>query len=233
MRITQPQHGQSRRPYGRDHDQECFLDVLCVKYSGKSAGLTIYEDSLHTNIIGEFSLKEFLNENQVRSPVVRTEYAEVQEINRVSYRSLHSTTKIGKKWIPVTARVIPGVALPLLVGINFSDGHAECPTMQRQVNDLNAPRIFFFRDSKAPISNITLKHLNRIHRDMDHPDHTQMATECIKLGHKVSKAVELCEEVINDTHLFSLEYMDTGYTIAKFESRYEMLNMLSSIELCA
>ena len=123
---------------------ECYLDVLCVKYSGKSAGLTIYEDSLRTNIIGEFSLKEFLKENQVRSPVVRTENAEVQEINRVSYRSSHSMTKIGKKWIPVTARLIPGVALPLLVGMNFRDGHAECPTMQRQVNDINAPRIFFF-----------------------------------------------------------------------------------------
>jgi len=119
------------------------LDVLCVKHSGKPAGLTIYEDSLRTNIIGEFSLKEFLKDNQVKGPVVQTQYAEVQEINRVSYRSLHSTTKIGKKWIPVTAKVIPGVALPLLVGMNFRDGHAECPTMQRQVNDLNTPRIFY------------------------------------------------------------------------------------------
>ena len=63
--------------------------------------------------------------------------------------------------------------------------------MQRQVNNLNAPKIFFFRDSKAPTSSITLKHLNRIHRDMDHPDYTQMATECVRLGHKVSKSVEL------------------------------------------
>ena len=46
---------------------ECFLDILCTKYSGMSAGMTIYEDSLHTNIIGEFSLKEFLKENQVPS----------------------------------------------------------------------------------------------------------------------------------------------------------------------
>ena len=57
--------------------------------------------------------------------------------------------------------------------------------MQRQVNNLNAPKIYFFCDSKAHISSITLKHLNRIHRDMDHPDHTQMATECVRLGHKV------------------------------------------------
>ena len=89
------------------------------------------------------------------------------------------------------AKVIPGVALPLLVGVNFRDGHAECPDMQRQVNNLNAPKIYFFRDSKALISSITLKHLNGIHRDMDHQDHTQMATECVRLGHKVSKAVEL------------------------------------------
>ena len=47
---------------------ECLLDVLCVKYSGTSAGLTIYEDSLSTNIIGEFSLNDFLKENKVRSP---------------------------------------------------------------------------------------------------------------------------------------------------------------------
>ena len=53
---------------------ECFLDVLCTKYSSTSAGLTIYEDSLRTNIIGEFSLKEFLKENQVRSPVLQMAY---------------------------------------------------------------------------------------------------------------------------------------------------------------
>ena len=61
--------------------------------------------------------------------------------------------------------------------------------MQRQVNNLNAPKIYFFQDSKAPTSSIMLKH--RIHRDMDHPDYTQMATECVRLGHKGSKAVEL------------------------------------------
>ena len=104
---------------------KCFLDVLCTKYSGTSTGLTIYEDSLRTNIIGEFSLMDFLKENQVRSPVVRTEYIEIQEINRVLYRSMHTATKVDKKWLPVTARVIPGVALPLLVGMNFRDGHAE------------------------------------------------------------------------------------------------------------
>ena len=77
---------------------ECLLDPLCVQYSGMSAGLTIYEDSLYTNIIGEFSSKDFLKENQIRSPVVRTQYTEVQEIDMVSYRSMHTTTKVDKKW---------------------------------------------------------------------------------------------------------------------------------------
>ena len=103
---------------------ECLLDILCIKYSGKSAGMTIYEDSLRTNIISEFLLNDFLKENQIRGPVVRKEYAEVQDINMISYRSMHTTTKVDKKWLPVTARVIPGVALPLLVGMNFRDGHA-------------------------------------------------------------------------------------------------------------
>ena len=92
------------------------------------------------NIIGEFSLNDFLKENQIRSPVVRKEYTEVQGINMVSYRSMHTTTKVDKKWLPVTARVIPGVALPLLVGMNFRDGHAEDLDMQKKVNNLNAPR---------------------------------------------------------------------------------------------
>ena len=92
---------------------ECLLDTLCVKYSGMSAGLTIYEDS------------------QVRSPVVRMQYKEVQEIDMVSYRSMHTTTKVDKKWLPEPARVIPGVALLLLVDMNFRDGHAEDPDKQK------------------------------------------------------------------------------------------------------
>ena len=116
---------------------ECLLDVLCVKHSSKPGGLTIYEDSLHTNIIGELSLEEFLKDNQGKNPTVRTTYAEVQEINRVSYRSLYFTTKIGKRHIPVMAKVIPGMVLPLLLGMNFRDDHSECPALQRQVNDLN------------------------------------------------------------------------------------------------
>ena len=67
---------------------------------------------------------------------------------------------------------LPGVSLPLLVGMNFRDGHAEDPDMQKKLSNLNTPKVFFFRDSKAPISSITLNNLSHIHRDMDHADYT-------------------------------------------------------------
>ena len=100
---------------------ECFLDLLCLKYACTPVGRTIYVDGLHTNIIGEFSVDEFLKINQARSPVIRTEYVEVQEINKVSYRSIYTVNKVGKKWLPVTPQIIPGVTLPLLMGMNFKD----------------------------------------------------------------------------------------------------------------
>ena len=54
-------------------------------------------------IIREFSVDELLKVNQARCPVIRTEYVEVQEINKVSDRSMHTVTKVDKKWLPVTA----------------------------------------------------------------------------------------------------------------------------------
>ena len=38
---------------------------------------------------------------------------------------MHTLIKVGKKWLPVTTQVIPGVTLPLLMGMNFKDGHAK------------------------------------------------------------------------------------------------------------
>ena len=35
--------------------------------------------------------------------------------------------KVGKKWIPIIARIIPGVSIPLLIGMNYKDFHAEEP----------------------------------------------------------------------------------------------------------
>ena len=97
---------------------ECLLDVLCIKHSSKPGNLILYEDSLRTNIIGELSLDYFLKENQGKDPIVRRAYAEVQEIDRVSYRSLCFITKVGERYIPITAKVIPGMVLPLLIPIS-------------------------------------------------------------------------------------------------------------------
>ena len=143
---------------------ECLLDVICVKHSSKPGNITLYEDSLHTNIIGELSLEYFLQENQGKDPVVRRAYAEVQEIDRVSYRSLCIITKVGERHVPITAQTIPGLVMPLLVGMDFRDNHIVCPTLQRQVNELNSPRIYFFKDKQAPTSRMSLKQVRRIHR---------------------------------------------------------------------
>ena len=62
---------------------------------------------------------------------------------------MHTFTKVDKKWLPVTARIIPGVSLLLLMGMNFRDGHAEDPDMQKKLRNLNTPRVFFFKDNKA------------------------------------------------------------------------------------
>ena len=207
--------------------------------------------------MGELSLEYFLQENQGKDPVVRRAYAEVQEIDRVSYKSLCFITKVGERYVPITAQIIPGLVMPLLVGMDFRDNHIECPTLQRQVNELNFPRIYFFKDKQAPTSRMSLKQVRRIHKDMDHPDHTQMTTECTRLGHKVDRTVELrisriiqeCQvcknksrlfshghgnkyntpfntdvlvrrEVVTGdkyyTHLFTIECMDTGFTIARY-----------------
>ena len=168
---------------------ESLLDVICVKHSSKPGNITLDEDRLCTIIIGELSLKYYLKDNQGKNPVVRRVYAEVQEIDRVSYRSLSILTKVGERHVPITAQIIPGLVMPLLVGMDFRDTHIECPTLQKQVNELNSPRIYFFKDKQVP--RMSLNQVRHIHRYMDHPDHAQMTTECTRLGHKVDRIVEL------------------------------------------
>ena len=133
-----------------------LLDLICVNHSSKPGAITLYEDRLRTNIIGELGLKQFLKDNRGKKPVVRRSYTEVLEIDKVSYRSLCIITKMGERHLPITAHIIPGVALPLLVGRDFKDTHIEWPTLQKQVNELNSPRIFF-KDKKVTKARMTLK----------------------------------------------------------------------------
>ena len=110
------------------------------------------------------------------------------DLGTTIYRPWTQTTQKG---LPVTANVIPGISLRLLMGMNFKDGHGEDPYMQRKLSNLNTPKIFFFKDNKVPNPNVTVKHVGHIHRDMDHADHTQMATKGIRLGCKMNKSAEL------------------------------------------
>ena len=122
---------------------------------------------------------------------IRRQYSEVQDIDQISYRSLTHNTRIGDRYIPIVAKIIPGTALPLLMGRDFRDDHAESPAQQKQVNELNHPRVYFFKREKTSKPRLTLKQLERIHRDGNHPDFTEMTQECTRLGHKVDKAAEL------------------------------------------
>ena len=170
---------------------ENLLDALCVKYSSHSSGLIIYDDRLKTNIIGEFSVDEFRRIYQTRKPLVRRQYTEVHDVDQISYRSLTHNTRIGDRYIPIVARIIPGIALPLLMGRDFRDDHAETPAQQKQVNELNHPRIYFFKRDKTSKPRLTLKQLERIHKKGNHPDFMEMTQESTRLGHKVDKAAEL------------------------------------------
>ena len=120
------------------------------KYSSQPSGLIIYDDRLKANIIGEFSVDEFLKEHQSSEPAVRRQYFEVQDIDQISYRSLYHTTRIGDRYIPIVVRIIPGIVLPLLTGRDFRDDHAESPAQQRQVNELNHPQVYFSGEIKLP-----------------------------------------------------------------------------------
>ena len=130
---------------------ECLLDVLCIKHSS-SGNLILYEDSLRTNIIGELSLEYFLQENKGKDPVVRRAYAEVQEIDRVSYRSLCFITKVGERYVPITAQIIPGMVMPLLVGMDFGTTILSVrPSKDRLMNSISQGSIFLRINRLPPL----------------------------------------------------------------------------------
>ena len=116
-------------------------------------GKHIYVKELHKNVIGSLSILQYVHSHQSNTPVVRTEYVKVQDIDQVSYRSLHKVIKVGKNWIPINAHIIPGVSIPLLIGMNYKDFHAEDPDTQRKINGLNTNKIFFLQDHKSTTTN--------------------------------------------------------------------------------
>ena len=90
-------------------------------------GKQIYIRELQKNIIGSLSIPQYIHIHQGNTPVVRTEYAELQDQGLVSYRSLYTVIKVGTKTIPIVARIVSGMSIPLLIGMNYRDAHAEDP----------------------------------------------------------------------------------------------------------
>ena len=77
-------------PKKGSHSVRLFFDNICFKYSVMPAGKHIYVNGLHSNIVGSLSIPQYVHIYQSNSPVVRSEYIEVQEIDQISYRSLHT-----------------------------------------------------------------------------------------------------------------------------------------------
>ena len=94
---------------------ESLMDTLCFKYANIPAVKHIYVRELQQNIIGSLSIPQYVHNHQGNSPIVRTEYTEVQDLGLVSYRSLYTVIKVGTKTIPIVACIIPGMSIPLLM----------------------------------------------------------------------------------------------------------------------
>ena len=101
------------------------MDNLCFKYADMPAGKHIYIRKLQHYIIVSLSIPQYVHIHQGNSPVMRTQYAEIQDLGLVSYRSLYTVIKVGTKTIPIVARIVPGMSIPLLIGMNNRDAHAE------------------------------------------------------------------------------------------------------------
>ena len=89
------------------------MDMLCFKYADMPAGKHIHVRE--QNVIGSLSIPQYIHNHQGNSPIVRTEYTEVQDLGMVSYRSLYTVIKVGTKTIPIVACIIPGMSIPLLM----------------------------------------------------------------------------------------------------------------------
>ena len=77
------------------------------------------------------------------------------------------------------------------MGMNYKDFPSEDSDTQRKLGKLNTPKIFFLQSNKAPTNKLTVKRQARLHIDMEHADHTQMAMEYKRLGSKMNKYMDL------------------------------------------
>ena len=61
------------------------MDTFCFKYADMPAGKHIYVRELQQNVIGSLSIPQYVHIYQGSSPIVRTKYAEVQDLGLVSH----------------------------------------------------------------------------------------------------------------------------------------------------
>ena len=91
-----------------DEDQqaigESFMDTLCFKYADMLVSTYSQVRELQQNVIGCLSIPQNVHIHQGNSQIVRIEYAEVQDIGLVSYRSLYTVIKVGTKTIPINVK---------------------------------------------------------------------------------------------------------------------------------
>ena len=146
------------------------------------AGKQIFVKKFEPNLIGSLSVPQNIASHQSNSPVVRTEYCELEDIGLVSYRSLYMVIRVGKQVLPIIACIMQDMSGPLMLGNNYRDLYAEDPDTQRKVNAMKHKKVFFFREKKNTGPNLRVKVLNRMHIDMKHGSHEDMSAECNRLG---------------------------------------------------
>ena len=135
-----------------------------------------------SNLIGSLSVPQYIASHQINSPIVRTEYCELEDIGLVSYRSLYTEIRVGKQVVPIVSHIIPEMSGPLMLGNNYKDSHAEDPDTPRKVNTMKHKKVFFFKEKKNARPNLTVKVLKRMHLDMKHGSHADMSAERNRLG---------------------------------------------------
>ena len=75
------EHEQNGDTEDRGSISESFMDTLCFRYEDMpAAGKHIYMRELQQNIKGSLSIPQYVHIHQGNSPVVRTEYAEIQDL---------------------------------------------------------------------------------------------------------------------------------------------------------
>ena len=106
---------QSAKPEAQRTIGEKLIDWLEFKYATIAGGKHILVKKLEVNLIGSLSVPQYVAYHQGNSPIVRTEYYELEAIGLVSYRSLHMVLRVGKQVLPLVPWIIPGMIGPLML----------------------------------------------------------------------------------------------------------------------